>query len=280
MLGLKSFAGRHKRGLTLLTLVLVSIVLIVISNKNLETKPKEVGQSLVYTFQVALSKTAGWFRDRWNSISELKRVRQELGQARQRLSEYERESRDITELKQENAHLRQQLAFSESSASEQIPAEVIARDPGNVFSAITLNRGSRHGVTRNMPVVAFQDGQEGLVGVVSYVGRRSAVVRPLFDPQCYVAARLQTTRYEGLVSGNGDYLMMQYVSKESKDGMAYGDLVITSGLGGVFPGGIPIGRISTFKAKPYETSMELELVPIIDFSRLEYVFILRTRDDL
>ena len=278
MLGLKSFVNRHRIGTTLLVLVLVSVVLVILSNENLDRKPKEISRSFFHVFQVVVSKSAAWFRDRWNSIGELKRVRDELAEARERLAEYEWLSHDIVELREENNRLLEQLGFLESVTAVHVPAEVIARDPGNFFSTIIVNRGAKHGIKRNMPVVAFQLGAEGLVGLVVAVGRSSSFVRPLVDPQCHVAARLQRTRYEGLVSGAGPLssdLLMQYVNADAKDEISCGDLVVSSGLGGSYPQGIPIGRVRSYAVKPYEASMLLELEPIVDFSRLEYVFILK-----
>jgi rod shape-determining protein MreC len=125
-------------------------------------------------------------------------------------------------------------------------------------------------------VVAYQQDMEGLVGMVVAVGPGSSEIRPLYDPQCMVSARLYRTRDEGLVNGEGkdsSTVLMRYVKKIAKDSIDYGDLVVTSGLGGLYPKGINIGRIRDIRAQAYETSLELEVQPIIDFDRLEYVFL-------
>ena len=62
------------------------------------------------------------------------------------------------------------------------------------------------------------------------------------------------------------------MKKIAKEKIAYGDLVVTSGLGGLYPRGINVGRIRLITARPYETSLELQVEPIIDFDRLEYLF--------
>jgi rod shape-determining protein MreC len=159
---------------------------------------------------------------------------------------------------------------------ERIAAEVIARDTDNLFSTITINKGARHGVRKGMPVVAYQGDMEGLVGKVLLVGPGASQIVPLYDPQCLVSARLDRTRHEGLVNGQGkdkDTILMRYVKRTAKDAIEYGDLVVTSGLGGLYPKGINIGRIRDIRAQAYETSLELEVEPIIDFDRLEYLFL-------
>jgi rod shape-determining protein MreC len=102
-------------------------------------------------------------------------------------------------------------------------------------------------------------------------------VQPILDPNCYVAARLQNTRYEGLVSGAGagqNLVTMSYVPKRARDEIKYGDLVITSGMSSIYPKGIYVGRIRGIGAKEWETSLDLTIEPIVDFSTLEYVFVI------
>ena len=117
---------------------------------------------------------------------------------------------------------------------------MIARDTDNLFSTITINKGSRGGVQKGMTVVAYQQDMEGLVGKVVAVGPGSSEILPLYDPQCMVSARLDRTRDEGLVNGEGKdsgTILMRYVKSIAKDTIEYGDLVVTSGLGGFTPKG-------------------------------------------
>jgi rod shape-determining protein MreC len=140
-----------------------------------------------------------------------------------------------------------------------------------------LNKGARQGVAREMPVIAFQGGLQGLVGKVVLTGLTTSTVKPITDTSSYVAARLQSSRYDGLVSGGQlgtGRLVMRYVNKLATNEIQYGELVISSGLGGLFPQGIHIGRVREMQAKAYEASLTLEVEPIVDFSRLEYVFVL------
>lgn len=269
------FFRRHRTGSTFAVLVFVSLLLIAFSNRNVVLKPKQVGQSFFSVFQIGLNAVAGWFSGTWSAIGELRRMRVELQAAREKLVEYERASRGLAELRRENQALREQLGFAESLAYHYIPARVIAKDPGNLFSTIVLDRGTRHGVRNGLPVVAFQGGLQGLVGRVVLTGLVTAAIQPITDPNSYVAARLADARFDGLVSGSGTgSLSMSYVKKLALQEVQFGELVVTSGMGQVFPPGIHIGRVREMQAKGYEASLELEVEPIVDFSRLEYVFVL------
>jgi rod shape-determining protein MreC len=109
------------------------------------------------------------------------------------------------------------------------------------------------------------------------VGGGSAQVLPLYDPQCLVSARLDRSRHEGLVAGQGKdraTIVMRYVRKTAAPLIEYGDLVVTAGLGGLYPKGINIGRIREINAPAYESSLELSVEPIIDFDRLEDLFLI------
>ncbi len=278
----EGFISKHRKGVTLLVLVFVSFVCLLVSNHAFVIKPKEVGLSFAGFFQKGATGLFRWFGDTAGSIRQLNAAREELDAARSRLQEMDRVTRDIVELRRQNASLKEQLDFSLTLPPERTAAEVIARDTDNLFSTLTINKGSRQGVRPGMPVVAYQGDMEGLVGKVLYVGPGSSQILPLYDPQCMVSVRVDTTRDEGLVRGEGrDHgtVLLQYVKKIAKDTIQYGDLVVTSGLGGLYPKGINLGRIRDIRALAYETSLEIEVEPIINFDRLEYVFLINAESD-
>jgi len=282
MAGVKSFIHKHKKGTAFLALVVLSLLLLSITTRNITVRPKEIGQSFLSIFQVSISSISHWIANTIDSIGRLKRTTAELEEARSKLLEYERISRDIVKLRQENKQLKELLGFSQGINYSHVPAEVIARQPGNEFSSITLNKGSKDGVERFSCVVARSRGLTGLVGKVIAVAQASCMVLPLFSESSYVAGRLETTRHDGLVGGQGEQselLIMRHVNKSVISEIQYGDMVVTSGLGEIFPKDIPIGRIRSIRSESYETSVDLEIEPIIDFSNLEYVLILKPSGD-
>ncbi len=273
----EGFFARHRRGATLAILVLVSFGCLLLSNRALVIRPKEIGLSVGGVFQKGITGVATWFRDTAGSIRQLREARQALADADASLEQMDQTNRENLELKRQNAALADQLAFAQTLPPERIAAEVIARDTDNLFSTITINKGSRQGVTAGMPVVAWQGDIEGLVGKVTSVGLGTSQILPLYDPECMVSARVDSTRDEGLVAGQGKdrgTIVMDYVKKTAKDRIHYGDLVVSSGLGALYPKGINIGRIRTWEAPGYKTSLVVQVEPIVDFDRLEYLFLL------
>jgi rod shape-determining protein MreC len=282
MPGIPSFVRKNKRGVVFAVLLLLCLLMMLFSNRNVVLQPKKAGQSFFSLFQLSFHAVADWVSGTLSSIGELKRLRSELEEARSRLMEYERVSRDLAELRRENQALREQLGFAQRLPFRYVSAQVIARDPGNQFSTITVNRGSVHGMSEGMPVIAFRGGLQGLVGRVVSISLASSIVQPITDPNSYVAARLQTSRFDGLVAGSqsgAGTLVMSYVKKLAVSQVQYGELVITSGMGQLFPEGIHIGRVREMTAKGYEASLELEVEPIVDFSRLEFVYIIDTEQE-
>lgn len=275
-----TFFTKHRETVVLVALLVASLSMMLATSDVELVEPKAFGQNFVAFFQKLITGSIRWTEGTFNSIGELREARRELEILRQRLQESERLSRDIVRLRRENTQLRELLGLSGELNFANIPAEVIGKQPGNSSEMLILNRGRRAGVERFMPVVAQQNGVTGLVGKVVTVGRQSSTVLPLSGETSFVAARLESSRYDGLLEGKGGFdpfVVMRNVSKLGVRDIEYGDLVVTSGLGQVFPAEIYIGRVRTIATSPYEPSLQLEVEPLIDLSRLEHVIILDTK---
>ena len=265
-----------------IALILVSFMTLFFSSRNVLDEFKNMGLTMysgmrggIYEVSSAASRTV-------LSIRELAALRREYSELTERIARYEQLERTSAEIRQENFRLREQLGFSETMRYHHIPAELIGRDPDNLFSAFVINKGTRAGVSVDMPVIAYQNGIQGLVGKVVYTGAFESLVMPLYDPSCFVSARLAESRYEGIVGGQGTPetpLIMRFIRKRARDEINLGEMVVSSGMGGVYPPGINIGRVNRVYYQENELSMEVELEPSIDFSRLEYIFVLGSRSE-
>ena len=262
---------------TFILLLILSLVLLVFSTNARLSNPKELGLSVLSVFQKGIHGTVSWFSGTVNSINELNNLKVQYDRVLEKLNEYEQMDKNFQEIHRENELLKEQLDFSVSFENSHVPAEIIAKDPVNIFSSFTINKGRRHGILKGMPVTAYQDGIIGLVGKVIEAGYGSSIILPIYDSTSFVAARFQNTRYEGLVNGLGSNdrdLIMNYVKKTASAEIHNNDLIITSGMESLYPKGIFIGRIKSITSREYNTSLEIEVAPVIDFSRLEYVFVL------
>jgi rod shape-determining protein MreC len=258
-------------------LTLVSFLILYFSNSSFVVDFKDVGLSFFSGFRNGIHEVSSFVSRTVLSVRELATLRREYAELVDRIARYEELERNAAEIRQENRRLREQLGFSESLGYKHIAAELIGRDPDNLFSAFVINKGKQAGVVNNMPVIAYQNGVQGLVGKVIQAGQFESLVMPLYDVSSFVASRLSELRYEGIVEGQGSPdipLLMRFIQKRARDEISFGDIIITSGMGGVYPPGITVGRVNRVLYQEYEISMEVELESVIDFSRLEYVFVI------
>ena len=263
-------------------LSLVSFSILLFSTRSFIAGFKDLGLSLFSGLRGGIYRVSSLVSQTVHSIHELASLRREYAELSGRITRYEQLERNAAEIDQENQRLREQLGFSQAIRYRHIPAEIIGRDPDNLFTAFVINKGKYSGVDNNMAVIAFQNGAQGLAGKVIQAGQFESLVMPLYDPGCSVASRLAVSRYEGIVEGQGspdEPLLMRFIRKRARDEINYGDMIVSSGLGGVYPEGINIGRVSGVYYQEYEISMEVALEPVIDFSRLEYVFVIDPRKE-
>lgn len=264
-----------------LILTSVSFSCLLFSTRSFIINVRDVGFSLFSGVRSTIHNVSTSVQKTILSIQELSRLKTEYEQLVKQLERYEQLARNAADIEQENIILKKQLNFSQNIIYKHIPAQIIGKDPDNLFSSFVIDKGVKEGIKKNMAVIAFQDGIQGLVGLVVQVGRHESMVMPVYDINSFVSARFATSLYEGIVSGEGDRngsLVMKYIKKRAKDEIQYGDRVITSGLGGIYPKGIEIGRISKIIFQEFETSITVELESAIDFSRLEYVFVIEKRN--
>ncbi|MDR2371097.1 MAG: rod shape-determining protein MreC [Treponema sp.] len=258
-------------------LMFISFAVLFFSTSTFIVDFKDMGLSLFSGVRGGIHELSSFVSRTALSVSELATLRREYAELADRITRYEQLERNAAEIRQENMRLREQLGFSRVLRFRHIPAELIGRDPDNLFSAFVINKGKKDGAAYNMPVIAFQNGTQALVGKVVQAGRTESLVMPLYDLSSSVASRLSVSRYEGLTEGQGGPetpLLMRLINKRARDEINYGDMVVSSGVGGVYPAGINIGRVSRIIYHEDEISMEAELEPAMDFSRLEYVFVI------
>ena len=271
----------HLPEFVLAVLVLFSGVMLAFSSGGFVISFKQVGFALVSSLQKGVHAVAAGVGSTVNAVHELARLREENAALTEKLRNYEYLQRTNTEIRKENERLKEQLDFSQSVEQRNFPARIIGRDPDALYSGLTIDKGSRHGIRKNMPVIAVQSGTVGLVGKVVSVGVVTSLVMPVYDSKCTVSVRIQNTRDIGLLSGRGtaeNPLSLKYVKKRVLDELHFGDLVVTSGEGGNYVRDIPVGSISKIAVLDYDASLDIEITPILDFARLETVIVTDLRE--
>ncbi|MDD4237617.1 MAG: rod shape-determining protein MreC [Desulfotomaculaceae bacterium] len=181
----------------------------------------------------------------------------------------------LNEYKAENQRLTGLLNYKQVMVQQYdlLVASVIARDPGNWFATVTLNRGSRDGVRENMTVLTPQ----GLVGRVITVSNTNCEVLLITDPRSGVGALIQETRAPGIVEGTvGSSGLARIIHIPNDAQVEEGQVVVTSGLGSIFPKGIPIGIIASVSVESAGLFKRADIRLFADMNQLEEVFIVTT----
>lgn len=172
------------------------------------------------------------------------------------------------EIKQENLRLRKLLSVSETLPIETMGARVIARTPSFLANVIYIDRGFQDGVHVDSAVLSG----DGIVGRTTLVARHQSQVQLITNPDASIGVILETSRMPGVLRGSGDYLLdLNYIGNTEQ--VAVGDLVLSSGLDGIYPKGLAIGKVvDSRKGKGVFRSIKVQ--PGVDLTRLEEVLIL------
>lgn len=174
----------------------------------------------------------------------------------------------LRETEQENIRLKKLLSFEEKFNLKSVVARVIAKDVSTEFRSIRLNRGESSGIRRNMAVVT----DEGIVGRIWRTTSNTSDVVTILDLLSAVDAIVERSRARGIVEGLTDEAcQLKYVLRT--DDIQPGDILISSGLGGIFPKGMAVGSVSRVNRKTYGITQEVEVKPSVDFSKLEEVLV-------
>lgn len=267
---MREFLDLQKRLFVLLILFLCALLLY---SYNLRTKPDTnlfersilvLTEPLSQSVSVATRGAISMWQDYLNLVG----VKQKNESLRQELRRLERIQIHNAELSAENNRLKKLLEFRETVEGQAIPAQVISADAMNWFRTITINKGTTSGISENMPVVAAS----GVVGRTIKCAANSSRVLLITDASSAVAALTQDSRTRTVARGTGSEITCEYAARLDETGI--GDHLITSGTGGVFPKGIPIGTINTINTPEYGLFQTIRAKPAVDFSRLEEVLVI------
>lgn len=271
----------EKYGLRLLIITTVCAVLISVLSFVSATSgflQNAVGV-LTYPFRSAVTAVATWAEDKQRYYKDYSDLIAENEALRERVAELERDARQAEADREENALLRELLELREQRRDLTFEsAAVIDRESTNWTSALTLNRGTAHGVEKNDCVVSAEG---DLVGVVSAVGYNWCTVLTVIDTDTELGARVFRTQEVAVAEGDlalmGEgRLKLSYLSADAQ--LLSGDVVTTSGLGGFYPGGLAIGTVESVRTGDDGLAQYAVLAPAARLGELSEVFIIKDFD--
>ena len=177
-------------------------------------------------------------------------------------------------LEAENERLRSYLDMKAKFPSfEMVEGMIISYSAGNYMTSFTLNRGTMHGVSTQMPVVV----DDGVVGYVTEVGLNWCMVSTIIETASSVGAYVPRSGATGIVSGDAalrrdGVCKMNYL--EANADIQVGDRVLSSGNGSVYPAELVIGTVTAIETDEYSRTLEATVQPTVDFASLQYMMII------
>lgn len=197
-------------------------------------------------------------------------LREENSLLRERIDLLNRRIEESKLLYSENQRLKDILGFRKAISYTTIPAEIIGRDPANWSNSLIIDKGSTHGIRQGRAVLSTR----GLVGRTLEIGRYSAKILLITDPNSKVGVVIQRNRQGGILVGRPDgSCKMIYIALDAD--VAKGDRVITAGFGTVFPKGILIGEVMGSGKEPGRLYKYAIVKTSQDMSRLEEVLCIK-----
>lgn len=258
-------------------IVVLALVLISYTGQDRPTLTpvEKIIKGVVTPLESGVTRVLNSIGDAVGSVFTIGSIKEENKNLKQRVSTLESENLLLKEYEYQNLRLRELLNFKDTvgRSYETVSASVVALNPSNTDKTVTINRGENDGVRKNMAVVTSL----GLVGHVINVSGNSAEVMLIVDKNSAVGGLVQVTRTPGIIEGEGNnsgYLKMTHISKEAP--VREKQVVVSSGLGGVFPKGLPVGRTTKIEIESNGLEKYAVIRPFVDFNRLEEVMVIKT----
>lgn len=263
----------------LVILLIVTILLIVgmvlSLNKSYETKPNDnFIIKITMPIQKLVHSASSGIRGFFAHFGDIAQLREENKKLENKITSLEEQIEKNNIYKTENERLRKMLNIKDTYKEfELVAANVTGKDSSTWFLSITIDKGKDDGIKMADTVITA----DGLVGHVTDLGSDWARITTIIDSQSTVAVVVDRTEDLATVDGDVDLAAnglckMTYISKDSS--ITVGDMAKTSGLGGVYPKGIAVGKIVKIHPENKGVSQYAEIEPSVNFNRIYEVFVI------
>lgn len=271
-------SGSSSSGLgILIALICVSIVLVTLYSREGASGPvhtlRAAAQVVAMPFEWAGSQLMRPFDALGNALRNVSADSATLAELEEENTRLTAQLGQLNEFRAENERLQQMLSLTSTYGMTGVAARVIGGSSGDWDSTIVIDKGTNAGIAVDMPVV---DGY-GVVGQVTAVSPISATVTLLDDPGSGVSALLQGSRETGVLQGSVDgALHLDFVPTGIS--VSVGELVVTSGLGGVYPTGILLGTVASVSSNPTDMYHNIVVAPAVRVGNYEEVYVMTGYD--
>lgn len=267
------------------TIVLLSVTFLILIFKTIKSDNISLtGNGIGVTFnaiQGGIYKFNSKVKDSVSFIFNFSNVKKENEELRKKNNELESKALDYDSLKEENEKLRGMLNFkNQRSEYDYIGCDIIGKSGSGLLDQFVINKGSKDGIQKQMIAIT----EQGLVGQVTSTGSNWAIVQSLSNENLAVSGTIESTNDNGgIVKGYKDsdnrlLAKLYYLPLDSN--IKKGDVILTSGLGGIYPKGIRIGSVTDVEEDKGKVMKNAIIKPYVDFNKLEEVFIVLPKNKI
>ncbi|MFH1136002.1 MAG: rod shape-determining protein MreC [Pseudomonadota bacterium] len=230
--------------------------------------PERILLEAVAAVQNGFVTSARGIEEAWRGYFFLVGLREENNELKKALTRSHTQINQLREAGLANQRLNRLLNFQDSAKFPAIGARVVSWDPGPWFKTMTIDRGESAGLRPGMPVIC----DLGVVGRIVETSPHFSKVLLIIDYNSSIDAVIQRNRVRGILAGKSEaQCALKYVLKN--DDVVRGDLVTSSGRGGVFPRGLVLGSVVRVRKPGHDIFLEVEIAPAVDFDRLEEILV-------
>lgn len=265
---------RSQRRWVWLAVVAVVAIAVVLISSRFADGPRGLVTRFTLPAQLALRSVGNSVREATGNVGDLATLRERNLELEQLVAQLTVDNLRLTEVESENSRLRGLLQFARANSTfnyrgTQVVGRIVGSEPNSAIQSIVIDLGSAHGMKSGMPVVT----ERGLVGRVTDVYTNAARVLLITDSNSSVNTMLQNARVRGIVRGRaGQSPIMDYLPQDQT--ITVGDIVVTSGEGGNFPAGIPVGQVTDVLQNDVEMFQRSVVRTTVDFDTLETVLVI------
>ena len=266
---------KNKFTIFFIIFIVISVISMFFTTSSFILTPKIIFGAISYPFVKAYTFVVQNTLTFFSSLKELNLLKQENVRLNEELKQLKEAKFKLELLERENKELKQMLKLKEEAPYDVLPAQIILKDPTNLYSVITINRGSNDNIKKGLAVYAIQDGEKIIVGKVIEVNFFYSKVMTVFDARSSISVKELYSNYSGIARGDAptsNLLQVEYFPNEAD--IFFNDIFITAGFGGIFPPGILVGKVVDVQKQNFSLYQKITLKPMIDFSKIQYVFVI------
>ncbi len=266
-----------KRKRIVVTVVAILCLATMFITANMKTDNNFLSDALgvvITPIQNVTSKIINFFEDRINFLLSMNNIHKENQRLQTEIAQLAAENKRLQQNGEENKRLSELFEIDQKYGEyPKVGAEIISRDPNDWFDAYTINKGTKHGLEANMPVL----GPGGVLGMITECHYNYSVVVTLIDDRSSISARCLRTEATGYVKGDSLLMKdglcrMDYIDIDAQ--IMPGDEIVTSSFSVFYPPGLSIGLVKDVRTDPNGLTKYAIISPTVKLSQIETVLVI------